>query len=108
VLTDLPWLEVARGRTPVVLDAYALARRAVRQPRVADRLVARIEAKEFDRIVLSQLQLAEGDDPADYAFGPAVLQAIEREYEPIATVRGLRVLAPRPRGTAEPTAESHR
>jgi hypothetical protein len=78
ILTDQPWLDVQRGRTPVVLDAFAFRRLAQRHPDWRDELITRIHAQEFDTVVL----VAQLDEPvySSFHFGPDVRDAIAASY----------------------------
>ena len=79
VLSEDASLPLLAGAAPVVLDAFMLRRFPPEYETRVDELRARIEGKEFDRIVL----LAPATDPVQYTsfdFTPEIAAAIERAY----------------------------
>lgn len=81
VLTEDPAVDVAAGRPPVVVDAFAFRRMALADPAYATDLAARITAHEFTAIVL--LAAPPRTEPTWYTakhFGPTVITAICTAY----------------------------
>ncbi len=81
ILSEDPTIPILLGQRPVVLDAFMFLRLGERHPEWVADLVRRIDAREFDEVVL----LARiGDEPegwyADTHFGEAVVAAIDRSY----------------------------
>jgi hypothetical protein len=99
VLSEDPYVPVTLGQTPVVLDPFMLLRIGSKAPRAIPDLVERIEAREFDLVVL--LFRIEDAEPGWYQevhFGPMVIDAISRSYVYARKVQGYYLYAPRPRG----------
>jgi hypothetical protein len=80
LLSEDPGIPVGLERTPIILDPFMLPRLAASRPETIDVLVASIEAKEWDLVVL--IERAEGNDVwwQDYHLGPRVIEAIRRSY----------------------------
>jgi hypothetical protein len=93
ILTDEPWMSVARGRRPVVLDAVSLARMVRAEPRNAEVLVRRIHAREFTKVVLASLPAEPGELDTFY-FGRPIAEAIRVNYRLQATSGGYAVFVP--------------
>jgi hypothetical protein len=79
ILSEDPYIPVARDQTPVVLDPFMLPRVARREPGAVDDLVRRIEAQEFDLVVLI-FPLEEKGWWANFHFGGRVIDAVGRAY----------------------------
>ena len=97
VLSEDPAVPVMLGELPVVLDPWTLLRIGRRGSSVIEHLAMRIEAHEFDAIVLLQ---APEDTEATYwyeyqHFGPVVVDAIQRNYDRTEDAAGLKVYLPR-------------
>ncbi len=97
VLAEDPSIPVAQGDLPVVLDAWMLPKIEARHPdQVAD-LAGRIEAAEFDYIVL--LYRFESTDP-DFNgwygahFGRTVMSAIRERYRWFGEADGFQLYVP--------------
>jgi hypothetical protein len=113
VLSDDPWVDIARGRLPQVLDTYAVARLAEKHPHLTARLERSIRAGEFDWIVL--VQPLDRHDPRDWhqwqekRLGPRLLRAVADRYELRARAEDFYVYAPKPAGGPEvgQTASHH-
>ena len=73
------------GRLPTILDPFMFLRIAKTHPDWENALIKRLDRKEFDEIVLR----------AGAAFGPAVFQAIIRNYRPAEAVDKYRIYRPR-------------
>lgn len=82
LLSEDPYLPVAYGRRPVVLDPFMLRRLARADPEAVAPLVERVRAQEFDLLVL--LRHGEGEDLAtwyeDFHFGPKLAAAFDDAY----------------------------
>jgi hypothetical protein len=100
VLSDDPWVDIARGRLPQVLDPYALARMAEKHPGLTDSLEQRIRAGAFDWIVLMQPldhhDSRERQQWQEKRLGPRLLRAVADRYELRTKVEDFFVYAPRP------------
>jgi hypothetical protein len=101
LLTEDPWVAVTRGRAPCVLDPCSFAVMGRTHPELTDRLVRRIDAAEFDRIVLRRHDAdgegREDEEWQDRIFGPKVIGAVHRRYLPTARAEGYDVWAPKSR-----------
>jgi hypothetical protein len=93
-LADDAWVAVTRGRRPVILDPYSLARAVQAQPTAADGLVRRIERLEFAKVILTDYTLDPGDQADTYFLGAAVQRALRENYRLLAAVEGYRILVP--------------
>jgi hypothetical protein len=94
LLSEDPAVPVLLGRRPVVLDPYTLRSVGERHPHWRAALVRRIEAAEFDEIVL--LFRPRGN-PGWYRhihLGKPVADAIDRRYRPLGRVEGYWVFVP--------------
>jgi hypothetical protein len=100
ILSEDAWVAVSRGQTPVILDPYALARMIEQRPGLADGLVSRVRAGEFDRIVLlrpADLTRAEdGEVWYQRHLGPALVQAVQACYRLAGRSEGYYVYEPKP------------
>jgi hypothetical protein len=92
ILTENPWIDVSRGRTPVVLDAFAFARMTDANPELAGPLLARIRAGSFDKIVLRHRV----DDPGPQSeWGRPVLSVVAERYGLWAEAEGFYIYVPK-------------
>jgi hypothetical protein len=109
LLCEDPWVSIARGQTPTVLDPCALACMARSHPQMGADLVRRIEAGAFDRIVLrkhgGEIDPREEGEWEDRAFGRPVVDAVRANYEPQGQAQGYVIYAPR--GRTERVALHH-
>ena len=96
VLSEDPYVPISLGQTPVVLDPFMLPRLADRYPDAIPDLVERIEAHEFDVVVLVQ-PLEPVDRPwwSDLDLGIDVARAISREYGFAGRMQGYYLYEPR-------------
>ena len=100
LLSEDPTVPVSLGRRPVILDPVMLLRFQRNHPDWTASLVARIEAGEFDRIVL----LRDLDDPGaeewyrEWHLGTAVEAAIRDAYRLDATVGRYHLYVPKTGG----------
>ena len=79
VLSEDPSILVLRDERPVVLDASMLPPIENREPAWTDGLAARVEAGEFDKVVLVR-PIEDEDWYATVDFGATVSDAIRRSY----------------------------
>jgi hypothetical protein len=82
ILSEDPYVPVAMGQDPVVMDPYLLARLADAHPDWYGDLVARVERQEFVVVVLMR-RLDTRAAPNRYGeriFGPGVYDALLRQY----------------------------
>jgi hypothetical protein len=99
ILSEDPWVAIARNKTPCILDPFALARLSESRPQLISPLKDRILGGEFTRIVL--LQPVDECNPNDrYAwevrhFGRAIVQAIRSRYRLETKAEGYFVYAPK-------------
>jgi hypothetical protein len=84
ILSEDPWVSLARGQRPTILDPFALARLGQTRPQPVQELVGRIERQEFTHVVLLQrLDDSNPHDRYDWAvrhFGPPVVAALKANY----------------------------
>jgi hypothetical protein len=95
LLSEDPYVPVSLGQDPVVLDPFMLPRIAHRDPAATQTLVRRIDAREFDLVVLVE-PLDDAAWWADYHFGTPVIAAVRRSYVLTQRVQGYDVYRPRP------------
>lgn len=97
VLSEDPYVPVALGRRPVVLDAFMVRRLDEVDPGLVDPLIERIERGAYDYVLL--LEELDGGDFwwENFHFGLRVVEALRRAYEPIGERDGY--LLYRPRGS---------
>lgn len=102
VLSEDPFVPVSLGQRPVVLDPFMLWSLAREHPTWRDDLVRRIEAQEFDAVVLffSPEERTESESVAFWYraqhLGPELVDAIERRYRPTEQAGDRWILRPRP------------
>jgi hypothetical protein len=102
LLSEDPWVAIARGQTPRILDPFSLARLSESQPQLTANLERRIQDGEFTHIVL--LQRVDESNPNDrYAwevrhFGRRIVWAIRNRYRLETQTEGYFVYTPRERG----------
>lgn len=96
MLSEDPYVPISLGQTPVVLDPFMLPRLAETYPDAIPDLVERIEAHEFDVVVLVQ-PLEPVDRPwwSDLDLGLDVARAISREYAFAGRMQGYYLYEPR-------------
>jgi hypothetical protein len=95
LLSEDPGIPVGLGRTPVILDPFMLPRIAAARPEAISDLVARLDAREFDLVVL--IERAEDNEVwwSKYHLGSRVIQAVRRSYVFDGQVDGFFVYRPR-------------
>lgn len=103
VLSENPYVPVSLGQKPVVLDAFMLWSISRRHPDWRDALVRRLDAREFDAVVLFyRPEDRSRSDTVRYwyrtaHFGTVIVDAIERNYGAATPVGDLWIYRPRPR-----------
>jgi hypothetical protein len=96
VLSEDPYVPVSLGQTPIVLDPLMLPRVGEQQPSVVADLVARVEARDFDLVVL-----VEPLQPVDRAwwneedFGAPVARPIADAYRYAGRTQGYYLYVPK-------------
>ena len=90
-------VEVARGRTPTILDPFSIARLTESQPQLVKPLLQRVRTGEFTRIVLLH-KLGETRATEDYRWQDAnlgwpLVRAVEEHYTLVAEGEGYFVYA---------------
>lgn len=101
LLSEDPTIAVTSGHRPIVLDAFMLLRVLRDHPAWREDLVRRLDRGTFDRVVLLADHV-EPDGSIDVShprwrrehFGPAVIEAIARNYRLKASTREYAVYAP--------------
>jgi hypothetical protein len=86
ILSEDPYVPVAMGHLPVVLDPFMLLRVLDRHPELRRGLVGRIDRREFDEVVLIVPLDPNAPRWRTLHFGPDVARAIDRSYELAAQV----------------------
>ncbi|HEX6207110.1 MAG TPA: hypothetical protein VF058_02015 [Actinomycetota bacterium] len=94
LLSEDPYVAVALDRPPVVLDAWTLLRLGRASSVPADSLARRIEAREFDWIVLVR-PIEDEEWYSDVHFGTIVADAISGSYRIQRQASGYHVYVPR-------------
>jgi hypothetical protein len=102
ILCEDPWVALARGQTPVVLDPYSLGRMSLHHPQLTGDLERRIEARDFTQIVLCQR--LDDTNPYDRRawedrhFGRPLVRAMRENYRLQARAEGYFVYVPKEDG----------
>ena len=103
LLSEDAYVPISLGQRPVVLDAFMLWSIARRDPAARDDLVRRLDAREFDAVVLFDRPEARATS-ADvrlwydrHHFGREIVDAIERNYRAGYRSGGKWIYEPRPR-----------
>jgi hypothetical protein len=97
ILSEDPWVAVAQGELPVVLDPFMFLRLGNERPGLVRHLVGRIQRQEFDRILLAY----QPDTPygewwySFYNFGTRSVTAIVERYRLLARAGDYFVYGPR-------------
>ena len=94
LLAEDPSVPVLLGQTPVVLDPFMLRHQDELHPETVDVLVARIERKEFDHVVM--INPLDEDDFwwQYYHFGLRVVRALRAAYVFVGKVDGYYLYQP--------------
>jgi hypothetical protein len=89
ILSEDPFVPVSMSRDPVVLDPFMLPRIGERNPDAIEDLIRRIDAREFDLVVLTTaLEPPDKEWWRDYHFGSEVTEALARSYSSIGRTQG--------------------
>ena len=108
LLSENPYVPISLGQRPVVLDAYMLWNIARRDPDARDDLVRRLDAREFDAVVLFYRPEERAESRFvrfwfdKEHFGPEIVDAIARNYRASAEVGGRWIYVPKTRPVAHP------
>jgi hypothetical protein len=99
VFSEDPWVQVARGQTPTLLDPFALSLLARKHPETIEPLVRRLRRGEFSKVVL--LRQPGSASSTDWHLwygrhlGGPILRAITERYEFQREIEGYFVFAPK-------------
>ncbi len=102
ILCEDPWVALARGKTPLVLDPYSLGRMSLHLPHLTRDLRHRIESRHFKQIVLCQR--LDDTNPYDRRawedrhFGRPLVRAMREHYRLHAKAEGYFVYVPKEDG----------
>jgi hypothetical protein len=97
ILSEDPYIPLSLGQTPVVLDPFMLLRIGSQDPQARASLVERIEAQEFDLVVLVvPLKPLDQEWWVEYHFGPDIVRAIAGSYALAGRVEGYYLYTPVP------------
>jgi hypothetical protein len=94
VLSEDPYVPLSIGQRPVVLDPWMLAILGRRHPGWVTDLARRVDAQEFDDVVLAQRLETAPDHYRRTIFGEPVMSAVCRHYRFAAQVRGYWLYVP--------------
>jgi hypothetical protein len=94
ILSEDPFVPVSHDLRPVVLDAFMLVSVARRHPEWRRDLVRRIEAAEFDTVVLLHQPESAPLWYRNRHFGEEIVGAITRTYRPVERVDGYWIYVP--------------
>jgi hypothetical protein len=99
ILSEDPWVAVARGQVPCILDPYALGRLAESRPGWTTGLLERVRSETFDKVVLLQTadagQTDGGDDRNQRQLGLELIGAVLVHYRLAARAEGYFVYVPK-------------
>jgi hypothetical protein len=97
VLSEDPYVPLALGQTPTVLDPFMLLRIGRRDPAAVQQLVRRIDHRDFRFVVLVEpLEPIDREWWRQLHFGPAVVQALAGSYTYTGRDQGYYVYEPTP------------
>jgi hypothetical protein len=97
ILSEDPYIPLSLGQTPVVLDPFMLLRIGSQDPAARASLVERIEARQFDLVVLVvPLKPLDQEWWVEYHFGPDIVRAIAGSYASAGRVEGYYLYTPVP------------
>jgi positive regulator of sigma E activity len=94
VLSEDPYVPLSIGQRPVVLDPWMLAVLGRRHPGWVTDLARRVDAQEFDGVVLAQRLETAAEHYRRTIFGEPVMSAVCRRYRFAAQVRGYWLYVP--------------
>jgi hypothetical protein len=107
IFSEDPYVPVSLGQHPVVLDSFMLLRIGDKHPEWRSQLIARLDAREFDKVVLMR-PLDDSTWWQTSSLGSSIVDAIGRNYRATGEGpgwRGLRIYIPR--GRSSPTTPSN-
>lgn len=93
ILSEDPYVPVALGQLPVVMDPFMLLRIGKRHPDAVQALIERIDAREFNVVILTA-PLERTWWWEQFHFGSDVAQAIDRSYDFSGGAEGYYVYTP--------------
>ena len=97
VLSEDPYVPLALGQTPTVLDPFMLLRIGRRDPAAVQQLVRRIDHRDFRFVVLVEpLEPIDREWWRQLHFGPAVVETLARSYTYTGRDQGYYVYEPAP------------
>jgi hypothetical protein len=102
ILCEDPWVPLARGKMPLVLDPYSLGRMSLYHPHLTGDLRRRIESRDFRQIVLCQR--LDDTNPYDRRawedrhFGRPLVRAMRENYRLHTKAEGYFVYVPKEGG----------
>jgi hypothetical protein len=99
LLSEDPYLPVAYGRLPVMLDFFMLKRIAEAHPEWGESMLERIRGAEFDYIVLLWDLDPSSRWYTEMPFATTFAHAVEQHYEYDRSVRDYNLYTPRLSGT---------
>jgi hypothetical protein len=94
ILSEDPYIPISVGQEPVVLDPWMLPIMGRQHPGWVTDLARRVDAQEFDQVVLAQRLETAPDVYRRTIFGEPVLSAVCRRYQFEAQVSGYWVYVP--------------
>jgi hypothetical protein len=95
LLSEDPYVPVSLGQTPIVFDPFMLPRLAERAPSAVADVARRIEAQDFDLVVLVEpLQPIDRQWWNDEDLGPEVVRAIAEAYRYAGRAQGYYIYVP--------------
>ncbi|MDP9022192.1 MAG: hypothetical protein M3N57_05710 [Actinomycetota bacterium] len=95
ILSEDPYVPVAHGQRPIVLDPFMLRRIYQRDPALVRPLVQRIERGDFQYVVLVEpLEPLDREWWNDMHLGPELVRAIASAYQPLGRHQGYHVYVP--------------
>jgi hypothetical protein len=103
LLSEDAYVPISLGQRPVVLDPFMLWSIAKRDPAARDDLVRRLDAREFDAVVLFDRPEARATSTDvrlwydRHHFGREIVDAIERNYRAASMSGGKWIYEPRSR-----------
>lgn len=103
LLAESPLVPILAGRRPILLDPFAFRVAAMKQPAMAEDLIARLRAREFACVVLEMDPESERGRGwyRNVHLGAPVIEALLKQYDYRESIGGRRFYTPRPRGAAE-------
>jgi hypothetical protein len=98
ILSEDPWIDLARGRIPLVLDPFSISRMSKNRPELTASLQQRVEKGEFACIVMTRrIDRSNTLDRTaweDTIFGRSIIDAIRLNYHLSAQAEGYYLYVP--------------